>query len=49
VQVVEEGQVLDVTQALILKTFGVACAAFKVKVYAYHDGESEETVAVAKE
>lgn len=49
VQVVEAGQVLDVTQALILKTFGVACAAFKVKVYAYHDGESEETVAVAKE
>lgn len=48
-KVVEEGQVLDVTQALILKTFGVACANFKVKVYAYHDGETNEVVAVAKE
>lgn len=49
VNVVEEGQTLDVTQALILKTFGVACAAFKVKVYAYHDGETNEVVAVAEE
>lgn len=49
VRVVEKDQVLDVTQALILKTFGVACAAFKVKVYAYHDGESNDVVSLIKE
>jgi len=49
VKVVDEGQTLDVTQALILKTFGVACAAFKVKIYAYHDGETNAVVAVAKD
>lgn len=49
VAVVQEGQTLDVTQALILKTFGVACAAFKVKVYAYHDGESNDVVVLIKD
>lgn len=46
--IVEKGNVLDVTQALILKTFGVACAEFKVKVYAYHDGETNEVVSLIK-
>ncbi|GME74482.1 unnamed protein product [Ambrosiozyma monospora] len=41
-KVVEKGSVLDVRQALILKTFGVACSDFKVKIIAYHDGESNE-------
>ncbi|TID31094.1 hypothetical protein CANINC_000338 [Pichia inconspicua] len=48
VKIVEQGQVLNVTEALILKTFGVACAEFKVKVYAYHDGESNEVVSLVK-
>ncbi|KAH3663847.1 hypothetical protein OGAPHI_005250 [Ogataea philodendri] len=43
-KVVNEGDVLDVRQALILKTFGVACADFKVEMRAYHDGESNEVV-----
>lgn len=43
-QVVEKGQLLDVTQALIMKTFGIACAEFKIKMYAYHNGETSEAV-----
>lgn len=48
VTVVEKGQTLDVTQALIMKTFGVTCAEFKVKIYAYHDGKTSEVVALIK-
>lgn len=48
VKVVEKGNILDVTQALILKTFGVACAEFKVKVYGYHNGENNEVVTLIK-
>lgn len=44
VTVVEQGHTLDVTQALIMKTFGVACAAFKVKIYAFHDGDTSDVV-----
>ncbi|GMM30771.1 Mrt4 protein [Martiniozyma asiatica (nom. inval.)] len=44
VKVVEKGQVITVTQALIMKTFGIAAAEFKVKMYAYHDGETNEIV-----
>ncbi|ESW95991.1 hypothetical protein KL942_003520 [Ogataea angusta] len=43
-KVVEKGDVLDVRQALILKTFGVACADFRVEMRAYHDGESGEVI-----
>ena len=38
--VCEEGQKIDVRQALILKQFGVAASEFKVKVAAYYDNES---------
>ncbi|CEP60901.1 ribosome assembly factor MRT4 LALA0_S02e02256g [Lachancea lanzarotensis] len=38
--VCEEGETLDVRQALILKQFGVAAAEFKVKVASYFDNES---------
>ncbi|BAO39355.1 mRNA turnover protein 4 [Kluyveromyces marxianus] len=38
--VCEKGKTLDVTQALILKQFGIAAAEFKVKVAAYYDNES---------
>ncbi|QLQ78177.1 hypothetical protein HG537_0A04240 [Torulaspora globosa] len=38
--VCEEGEKLDVRQALILKQFGIAEAQFKVKVAAYYDKES---------
>ncbi|CDK24096.1 unnamed protein product [Kuraishia capsulata CBS 1993] len=38
--VCKEGDVLDVTQALILKQFGVAASEFKVKLVAYHDGDN---------
>lgn len=37
-----KGDTLDVTQALILKQFGVAASEFKVKMIAYYDGESCE-------
>lgn len=43
-KVVEKGQLLDVTQALIMKTFGIACAEFKIKMYGYHNGETSEAV-----
>lgn len=35
-----KGDVLNVTQALILKQFGVAASEFKVKTVAYYDGET---------
>lgn len=38
--VCEKGDVLDVTQALILKQFGVAASTFTVALVAYYDGES---------
>ncbi|SCV01423.1 LAME_0G16116g1_1 [Lachancea meyersii CBS 8951] len=38
--VCQEGQTLDVRQALILKQFGVAASEFKVKVAAYFDNET---------
>ncbi|ODV85559.1 hypothetical protein CANARDRAFT_221434 [[Candida] arabinofermentans NRRL YB-2248] len=47
-KVCEKGDVLDVRQALILKTFGVACADFKVKMLAYHDGESSEVTIMSE-
>ena len=37
---------LSVKQALILKTFGVAAAEFRVKMLAYHDGESSKVTEV---
>lgn len=43
-KVCEEGEVLDVRQALILKLFGVAASEFKVKMIAYYDGEKEEVI-----
>ncbi|GMF71148.1 unnamed protein product [[Candida] boidinii] len=48
-KVCEKGQTLDVTQALILKTFGIACSDFKVELLAYHDGEDKEIVDFTKE
>lgn len=36
------GDTLDVTQALILKQFGIAASEFKVKTIAYYDNESSE-------
>ncbi|CCC67794.1 hypothetical protein NCAS_0A12360 [Naumovozyma castellii] len=39
-QVCQEGEKLDVRQALILKQFGVAASEFKVKVAAYYDNET---------
>ncbi|KAL6947156.1 mRNA turnover and ribosome assembly protein [Hanseniaspora vineae] len=45
-QVCEEGQTLDVTQALILKQFGIASSTFKVKLAAYYNNESCEVVPV---
>ena len=48
-KVCEKGQTLDVTQALILKTFGIACSDFKVELLAYHDGEENEVVDFTKE
>ena len=49
--VCEEGQTLDVRQALILKQFGVAAAEFKVKVAAFYDNETSsiETVDINME
>ncbi|GCF00409.1 mRNA turnover and ribosome assembly protein [Zygosaccharomyces mellis] len=41
-KVCEEGEKLDVRQALILKQFGIALAEFKVKVAAYFDSESSK-------
>lgn len=38
--VCEKGKTLDVTQALILKQFGIAESQFKVKLAAYYDNES---------
>lgn len=40
--VCNKGDTLNVTQALILKQFGVAAAEFKVKMIAYYDGETSE-------
>ena len=38
--VCNEGEVLDVRQAMLLKQFGVAASEFKVPVLGYyHDGE----------
>ncbi|ODQ78143.1 hypothetical protein BABINDRAFT_52633 [Babjeviella inositovora NRRL Y-12698] len=37
-----KGEVLDVRQALLLKTFGVAASEFKVKMIAYYSCESTE-------
>ncbi|QPG73642.1 mRNA turnover and ribosome assembly protein [Brettanomyces nanus] len=41
-KVVNEGDVLSVKQAVIMKTFGVAAAEFKVKILAYHDNTTGE-------
>lgn len=41
-KVCEKGEVLNVTQALILKQFGVAASEFKVKVLGYYDGENSK-------
>lgn len=43
-KVAEEGEVLSITQALIMKTFGVAAAKFTVTMVGFHDGESGEVV-----
>lgn len=40
--VCKKGDTLDVTQALILKLFGVAAAEFKVRMVAYYDTETGE-------
>lgn len=40
--VCSKGDTLNVTQALILKQFGVAASEFKVKTIAYFDGENTE-------
>lgn len=40
--VCSKGDTLNVTQALILKQFGVAASEFRVKTIAYFDGESSE-------
>ncbi|EDO19521.1 hypothetical protein Kpol_1018p53 [Vanderwaltozyma polyspora DSM 70294] len=40
--VCNEGDKLDVRQALILKQFGVAAAKFKVRVAAYYDNEESK-------
>lgn len=46
VKVVSKGDTLDVKQALILKTFGVAAAEFRVKMLAYYDGQSKSVTCV---
>ncbi|KAK6197978.1 uncharacterized protein RJT21DRAFT_122846 [Scheffersomyces amazonensis] len=38
--VCHKGDTLNVTQALILKQFGVAASEFKVKLVAYYDGDN---------
>lgn len=38
--VCEKGKTLDVTQALILKQFGIAAAEFRVSLAAYYDNET---------
>ncbi|CAH6718839.1 ribosome assembly factor Mrt4p [[Candida] jaroonii] len=41
-KVCEEGEVLDVRKALILKQFGIAASEFKVKLLGYYNGEDVE-------
>ncbi|VEU22512.1 DEKNAAC103481 [Brettanomyces naardenensis] len=45
-KVVNEGDILDIRQALIMKTFGIAAAEFRVKILAYHDGENGSVITV---